>query len=64
MNTKELLIDFVITFGVGLVSAALVTFLYSLFVHGAGAVDWGTSFRLAIILGIVLSFTNARKNKK
>jgi len=64
MNMKELLIDFVITFAVTLVVAAIVTFLYSLIVHGAGTMDWETSFRLAIILGIVLPWTKARKSKE
>ncbi len=63
MNMKEILIDFVITFAVTLVVSAIVTFLYSLIVHGAGTVDWATSFRFAIILGIVLSLTKARGSK-
>jgi hypothetical protein len=64
MNMKELLIDFVITFAVTLVVSAIVTFIYSLIVHGAGTVDWETSFRIAIILGIVLSWTKARECKR
>ena len=64
MNMKELLINFVITFAVTLVVTAIVTFLYSFIVHGAGTVDWETSFRLAIILGIVLSWTKARESKE
>jgi hypothetical protein len=63
MNMKKLLIDFVITFALTLVVTAIVTFLYSLIVHGAGTVDWETSFRFAIILGIVLSWTKARDSK-
>ena len=64
MNIKELLINFVITFAVTLVVAAIVTFLYSFIVHGAGTVNWETSFRLAIILGFVLSWMKARESKK
>ena len=63
MKLKELLFDFIETFAVTLVVAALVTFLYGLIVHGVGAVDWETSFRLAIILGIVLSWMRVRPSK-
>lgn len=61
---KRLLIDFLITFALILVVTAIVTFLYSLIVHGAGTVAWGTSFRFAIILGIVRSWIEARERKK
>jgi hypothetical protein len=56
MDIKKLLINFITTFALTLVVTAIVTFLYSLIVHGAGIVDWETSFRLAIILGIVHYF--------
>ena len=60
MKLKVLLIDFVATFGITLVVAATVSFLYRLIAHGNGTVDWGTSFRLALILGIVLPWMKAR----
>jgi hypothetical protein len=55
------LIDFVVTFCLVLVVSIIVTFLYSLIVHGAGAVDWETSFRFAIILGVALPLLRSRK---
>ncbi len=64
MSTKKILFDFLAIFSITLVSAILSTFLYSLIVHGTGMVDWETSFRLAFILGIVLSFANERKRKE
>ena len=63
MKMKKFLVDFLITFAVTLVVAAIVSFLYSLIVHGAGTVDWETSFRLGFILGIVMPLTQARKGK-
>lgn len=63
MNIRELLINFIITFAMTLVVTAIVTILYSLIVHGAGTVDWEISFRFAIILGIILSWTKARESK-
>jgi hypothetical protein len=63
MDKKELLIDFAITFILTFVVAAIVSFLYSLTAHGAGMVDWETSFHMAIILGIVLSWMKARERR-
>jgi len=64
MNIQKLLIDFVTTFVLVLAVSVIVTFLYSLIVHGAGTVDWETSFRFAIIFGIVLPWIRARESKK
>ena len=61
METKKLLIDFATIFVLILVLTAVVTFLYSLVVHGVGIIDWETAFRFAIILGIVLSWIKAKK---
>ncbi len=54
MNIKKLIIGFVTTFAVTLVVCVMVTYLWNLIAHGESTVDWSTSFRLAIILGIVL----------
>ena len=64
MSIKRALIGFVTTFALILVVAAIVSYLYSLIAHGAGTIDWGTSFRLAIILGIVLPIHGAMTGKK
>jgi len=63
MKIKKLLIDFITTFAVVLVVSAIVSFLYSLIVHGSGVVDWDTSFRLAIIFGIALPLIKSREGK-
>jgi len=64
MNIKELLIGFVIVFVVTLVVTAIVTYLWSLIAHGTGVFDWETSFRFAVILGIVLSLVRGLESKK
>ncbi|MFQ6606102.1 MAG: hypothetical protein ACE5DP_00390 [Fidelibacterota bacterium] len=64
MNTKTFLVNFVLTFVLTLIVAAIVSFLYSLTVHGAGTVDWESAFRMAIILGIVLSWMKTREAKE
>ena len=64
MNIQKLLIDVVTTFALFLVVTVIVTFLYSLIAHGTGVIDWETSFRFAIIFGIVLPWIRARESKE
>ena len=64
MNIKSLLIDFVSTFLLVLVVASIVTYLWNFIFHATGAVDWETSFRLAIILGIILPWIQSRAIKE
>jgi hypothetical protein len=61
MNSKNLISGFVVTFIITLVVSVLVTFMWSFIFYGSGAVDWETSFRLAIILGVVFSIIEGRK---
>jgi len=61
MNIKNLGVEFGIVFAVTLVIVALVTFLWSLIGHGASSVDWETSFRFAIIFGILLTWTKSHQ---
>ena len=64
MNIKNLFIDFVIVFIATIVVSPIVSYLYSLIVHGAGVCDWELSFRLAIIFGIIFSWMINRERKK
>lgn len=64
MKIKEFLINLVIMFTVTLVVAAIVTYLWNLIVHEVGSFDWETSFRLAIIFGIVFPFMRLIEYKK
>ena len=63
MKIKRFLIDFAVVFAVTLVVAAIVTYLWNLIAHGQSAVDWETSFRFAIILGIALPVARAMTSK-
>jgi hypothetical protein len=60
MNFKKVLISFVIGFAITLVVSSLVTYLYSLGLHETAEIDWETSFRLAIIIGIIIPVIEAR----
>lgn len=64
MNITKYAIDFAVTFASVLVVSVIVTFLYSLIVHGSGVIDWETSFRLAIILSIALPWIHQREKKQ
>jgi len=63
MKIKSFLIGFVTTFALIFVVAAIVTYLWNLILHGQSAVDWETSFRLAIILGIALPVARVMTSK-
>ncbi|MCD6391272.1 MAG: hypothetical protein J7L92_04700 [Dehalococcoidia bacterium] len=63
MKIKRFLIDFAVVFAVTLVVAAIVTYLWNLIAHGQNAIDWETSFRFAIILGIALPVARTMTSK-
>ncbi|MGE5314851.1 MAG: hypothetical protein ACM3Q4_09180 [Acidobacteriota bacterium] len=63
MKTIRFAVEFAFDFVIVLAVSAAVTFLYSLLVHSSAIIDWGTSFRLALILGIVLPIVNQREKK-
>ena len=64
MNIKKLAIEFGAVFAVALVTVALVTFLWNLIGHGESIVDWETSFRFAIMFGIILTWAKSRETKE
>jgi hypothetical protein len=64
MNIKKLVVEFVTVFAVALVTTALVTFLWNIIGHGASTIDWETSFRFAVIFGIILTWVKSRETKE
>lgn len=64
MDTKKLVLGFVTLFAVSLVAAAVVIVLWNLISHGAIAIDRGTSFRFAVILGIISTRAKSREIKE
>jgi hypothetical protein len=64
MNIKRLVVEFVTVFSVALVITVLVTFLWNLIGHGTMSTDWETSFRFAIIFGIILTWVKSRDTSK
>jgi hypothetical protein len=64
MNITKLLVDFVTVFAVTLIVTVIVTLLLNLIVHGASTLDWETSFRFAILLGIIVPWIETRRGKE
>ncbi len=64
MIFKRVLAAFISTAVLAFVVTAGVTYLYKLIVYRAGEVDLGTAFRLALMLGIVLTYTGEKKASK
>jgi len=61
MKTRRILLNVIITFAITLVISCIVTLLWNLIIEKTGAVvDWKTSFRLALIIGIVIPIAGDR----
>jgi hypothetical protein len=63
MITKRVLVDFVTVFALTLVVSVIVTLFSNLIVHGASTIDWETSIRFAILLGIIVPWIETRRSK-
>jgi hypothetical protein len=64
MNITRLLVDFVTVFAITLIVAVIVTLLLNVIVHGASTLDWETSFRFAVVFGIILPWIETRRGKE
>jgi len=64
VNIKRLLVDAMTVFSVSLVVSIIVSLLWNLIVHGTSTIDWETSFRFAILLGIVVPWITTRRSKE
>ena len=64
MSTRDLVVEFVTVFAIALVAGSLVTFLWNFIGHGESIVDWKTSFSLAILIGILLTWKKSREIKE
>ncbi len=54
MNIKTLITEYITVFALTLVTVASVTFLWNIIEYGKSTIDWETSFRFAVIFGIIL----------
>ncbi len=61
MKIKRILLNFLVFFAITFGVSAIVNFLWNLIFHGTASVAWEMSFRLAIILGIVLTWIQKKE---
>ena len=64
MDFKKIVIGFSAVFAITLLVTIGVTLLWSLVFHGVAIIDWETSFRFAIILGIIFPIIDSGKRNK
>ncbi len=64
MHIKRLLVDSVTVFAATLIVTAIVTLVWNIIGHRAVTVDWETSFRFAIVLGIMMPWIATRRSKE
>jgi hypothetical protein len=61
MKIKRLLVVTFAVFALTFIVAGTVTLLWNLIFHGASTIDWETSFRFAIVFGIIFSWIETRR---
>ena len=61
MSIKRLLMEAFTVFAVSLVVSMIVTLVWNFVVHNSLSIDWETSCRFAIVLGIILPWIGRRR---
>lgn len=64
MRIRRWVADVVIVFSVSLVASMVVSVLWNLIAHRTTAIDWETSFRFAIVLGIIVPLIQGRTGRQ
>jgi len=64
MKAGKLITEFIIVFILVFVVSAVVSLLWNLLAHDSTVVDWGSSLRMGIILGIIAPWIISRGSKK
>jgi len=64
MQKMGWILEFLVIFFVTLAAAIIVSLLWNLIAHGNAIIDWASSFRFALIFGIVLPLANRVGRKK
>ena len=63
MNIKKVLVEALTVFSATLIVTVVVTLLWNLILHRTSKIDWETSFRFAILLGITLPWIETRRSR-
>jgi hypothetical protein len=63
MNFKRIAVGSVTAFTATLLVGAVVTLIWNLGLHGRSIIDWSTSLRIAIVMGLILPWITIRRTK-
>ena len=64
MKVGKVITEFIVAFILAFIVSAVVSLLWNIIAHDSMVVDWGSSLRLGIILGIITPWIIARGSKK
>ncbi|MEA2077177.1 MAG: hypothetical protein U9O95_04080 [Candidatus Marinimicrobia bacterium] len=64
MKIWNLVLNCLIVGAIAFLAGILVSFLFNLIVYGEAMVAWGTSLRIAAVLGLVIPIAELLKIKK
>ena len=63
MSLRRWVVDVVTVFSATLVVSMVVSVLWNLIAHKTTAIDWETSVRFAIVLGIIVPWVRTRRDQ-
>lgn len=64
MNVRRFVAGFSVIAPIAFVVSLVVAYVYGLLVHGVGTLEWESSIRIALILGITLPTIRLMNRKK
>ncbi len=64
MKLKNIAKRFAVYFALTFIVSAVVGYLYGFIAHGHGVLDWESSFRFALIFGIILPIAGEVEHPK
>ena len=64
MSIRRVVVDAAIVFSVTLVTSMVVSVLWNVIAHKTTAIDWETSVRFAVVLGIIVPWIQARRGRQ
>jgi hypothetical protein len=59
MGLKTVIAAIIKVFAITLLVTCLASFLWNLFFHGSGRIDWETSFLFALLFGITIPIVDS-----
>ena len=64
MSIRRVVVDAAIVFSVTLVTSMVVSVLWNVIAHKTTTIDWETSVRFAVVLGIIVPWIQARRGRQ